>query len=284
MGVRVPPLPFLNEVTMIDLHVILRTCQRSKLNENLRTSDIPLARICGDDRELMILKCVSSLVNSINAANASVKLTVLDDHSDKKFLNKLKKIITKCINASIVSLDKKGFNNSAYQQFKLASETQGLVYTVEDDYIHEENAINDMIHAFIYFSQRFQDNVMIFPFDCPFRYEQGFEEPTVLFHDGNRYWRHVTKTTYTFLTHGETVKKHFKMFEKLALKYPSVLEDDTINTLYKKVIPSEQEDIIVFNPIPSLAYHLSYAEPVKIQSKQLTWKTLWEQTNDFIIE
>lgn len=262
---------------MSDLHVILRTCQQSKLDKNLIDSGQKFSRICGDDRETMILKCVTSLVNSIQTSKLNVKLTVLDDHSDKKFLTKLKKVLSKHTQTTLINLEKEGYNHSAFEQFRLAAETDGLVYTVEDDYLHEENALQEMVSAFNYFTVRFRDNVMIFPFDCPFRYEQDKEEPTVLFYNGERYWRHVTRTTYTFLTHGSVIKNNFQAFKALALYYPHVLEDQTINRLYKKVIPNENESIIVFNPIPSLAYHLSYAEPAKINTKNLTWNDLWEK-------
>lgn len=253
------------------LTVILRTCLRSKLDEGIKD----FTRICGSDRRAMVLKCLQSLVNSINHSSAEVKLIILDDNSDADFLEEVHAIS----NAEIIMLappdDMPSFNFSAFRQFQVASEVEGLVYSVEDDYLHTEDAIETMINAHAYLSGRFyNDTVMVFPFDCPFRYEQGKEEPTILLHDGSRYWRQVNATTNTFLTMGSTIKKHFDVFSKLALEYPNVNEQHTINKLYKR-FGTENGSITVFNPIPSVAYHLSYASPVEIKTP-VNWRQLWE--------
>lgn len=258
---------------MTDLTIILRTCLKSKLDAGV---DQKFKRICGSDRREMILKCLNSLVNSIVHSKLNIKLIVLDDASDEDFIEEVKHYISAC-RSEFISLDcsegVKSFNWSAYQQFKLASEVDGLVYSVEDDYLHAEDAIESMLTAYGYLQNRFnQDTVMIFPFDCPFRYEQGREEPTFLLHDGKRYWRQVKHTTNTFLVHSSVLKKHFEVFKKLALEYPSVNEQHTINMLYKGF--GYEAPITVFNPIPSLAYHLSYADPVEIKTP-LNWRDIW---------
>ncbi len=261
---------------MENLTVILRTCKNSLLDQNLQNTNPSFVRICGNDREEMIIKCFNSLLVTINNCHFPVSFHIFDDHSDNEFLDKLHVLLKQYnVNATIHNLEERGFNNSAYQQFKFAKKQEGLVYIVEDDYLHDPNALSSMVTSFLYFTRRYQDQVVIFPFDCPFRYEQGREEPTVLFHDGERYWRHVTYTTFTMFTHSSIINDHYSVFKNLALNYPKVLEDDTINKLYKKLQPQKDERILVFNPIPSLAYHLSYAEPVSIKSSQLSWKDLW---------
>jgi len=258
------------------LDVILRTCKKSTLENNLKDKSPQYHRICGDDREKMIFRCIKSLIKSISKSEHDIKLTVLDDNSDVNFLIKLDKLLSSCSKSvDLIQLDESGFNNSAYQQFKLASECKDLVYTVEDDYLHEEDAIDNMIVAYNYFFSVFKLGTVIFPFDCPFRYESGKEEHTLLLHDGTRYWRQVKHTSYTILTHSSIFKKHLDVFSKLALEYPKVNEEHTINKLYKSVISNEGE-LCVFNPIPSVAYHLSYQEPVSIKTTHLNWKNLWD--------
>ena len=260
------------------LTVILRTCLRSKLDENIAGE---FTRICGKDRRAMVLKCLKSLVISINRCSAKVWLVILDDNSDQDFLDDMDYILKRCdFDVSVVSLKAPdgvaSFNHSAYEQFRMASEVDGLVYSVEDDYLHDEDAIETMLTAYSHLSNRFpQDKVVIFPFDCPFRYETGREEPTVLLHDGSRYWRQVNHTTNTFLTKGKFIKEHFSVYAKLALEYPSVNESNTINKLYRSFFNMGGQ-LTVFNPIPSVAYHLSYAEPVAIKTDSLSWKSLWD--------
>lgn len=260
------------------LTVILRTCLKSKLDENL---DPQFVRICGKDRREMVLKCLKSLCISINKSSAKVNLLILDDNSDVDFVADMHDIVKHCnADIQITTLRPpegvKSFNHSAYEQFRLASEVDGLVYSVEDDYLHDENAIESMLTAYEHLSQRFQqDKIVIFPFDCPFRYEAGREEPTVLLHDGKRYWRQVGHTTNTFLTNGKYIKENFDVYSKLALEYPNVNESHTINRLYKR-FNNMGGSLTVFNPIPSLAYHLSYVEPVAIKTENLSWKSLWD--------
>ena len=258
------------------LTVILRTCLRSKLDAGV---DPKFVRICGKNRREMVLKCLKSLVISANRSKKFVHLIVLDDKSDDDFLDDLRATVS-YISHEIVRLDAPdgvaSFNHSAYEQFRMASEVDGLVYSVEDDYLHDEDAIESMLTAYDHLSRRFsQDRIVLFPFDCPFRYEAGREEPTVLLHDGSRYWRQVGHTTNTFLTNGKYIKEHFPVYAKLALEYPQVNEQHTINRLYRS-FNNMGGDLTCFNPIPSLAYHLSYAEPVSIKTNNLNWKSLWE--------
>jgi hypothetical protein len=208
------------------------------------------------------------------------KLTILDDNSVEDFVEELY-VLTKDINCEIIRLETpeniKRFNYSAYQQFKIASEMNSLVYIVEDDYLHEENSLNEMYDSFSYLTVRYQnDNIKIFPFDCPFRYELGKEEASFLLYSGIRYWRTVSYTTNTFFTHSNVMKSNFSIYEKLALFYPNENEDSTINTLYKS-FGKIGGNITVFSPIPSLAYHLSYQEPPTIETTTLRWRDIWNK-------
>lgn len=259
------------------LDIILRTCQRSDLDKNVQKD---FTRICGTDRRGMVIKCVTSLVNSIVNSGADVRLTILDDRSDADFVKEIKALIKPIKKTKFIKLKPPegvpGFTWSSMEQFRLAAEAEDLVYTIEDDYLHEPTAIGEMLNAFEVFSSKLgKSEIMIFPFDCPFRYESGREQFTILFHSGIRYWRHVAYTTYSFLTRGSTVKAHEQVFQRLAREYPKVTEDDTINRLYSS-LQNQTAPITVFNPIPSLAYHLSYAEPRQITTPYTNWKTLWE--------
>lgn len=261
----------------MSLTVILRTCLRSKLDAGV---DPKFTRICGKDRKEMLLKCLKSLVISINRCKNFVHLILLDDNSDPEFIGDMDSVLQQCSGlVEFISLDPPdniaSYNHSAYEQFRMASEVDGLVYSVEDDYLHDEDAIESMLTAYKHLSQRFsQDKIVIFPFDCPFRYETGREEPTALLHDGSRYWRQVGHTTNTFLTHGKYIKEHFPVYAKLALEYPTVNEQHTINKLYRG-FNNMGGQLTCFNPIPSLAYHLSYADPVAIKVGSLKWQDIW---------
>ena len=266
---------------MSKLDIILRTCLNSELELNLKKKNY--RRICGSNREELVYNCLISLIQTINNTNFNIHVTILDDNSSEDFLLKVNNLFEACNKPfTIKHLKKRGFNNSAYQQFLLASKCKDLVYTIEDDYLHELNAINHLLGAYSYLQKRFKDDIVLFPFDCPFRYVEGKEEPTMLLYDGIRYWRHTTYTTHTIFAKAEFFKKNFSIFKNLALKYPNVNEDDTINTLYeKKIDNNESNKAKLFSPIPSIAYHLSYQPPTEINTNHLSWKDLW--FNDYKI-
>jgi len=249
------------------LNVILRTCSNSLLTPSDKK------RICGDNREVLIKKCFLSLVRSIRQSSHKVKLTVLDDNSDARFLDFIG-LATKDMDCTVVNLKERGPNHSALEQFRLASESDGLVYVVEDDYLHEENAIDHMVGAYLYFMKRYNTSVVIYPYDCSLRYAEGHESQTTLHHDGVRYWRSVDKTANTMLAHYSTFKANWKQFEDLATNYPRVLEDDTINKLYYSP-ENKDAPIRAFNPIPSVAYHVGYSTPVSINTTHSSWIHLW---------
>jgi len=250
------------------LNVILRTCSNSLLTPSDKK------RICGDNREVLIKKCFLSLVRSIRQSSHKVKLTVLDDNSDARFLDFIG-LATKDMDCTVVNLKERGPNHSALEQFKLASESDGLVYVVEDDYLHEENAIDHMVGAYLYFMKRYNTSVVIYPYDCSLRYAEGHESQTTLHHDGIRYWRSVDKTAFTMLTHYSTIKNNWSTFETLSKDYPKVLEDDTINKLYLSA-DNPDASIRAFNPIPSIAYHVGYSTPVSINTTHASWTHLWD--------
>jgi hypothetical protein len=257
----------------MNLDIILRTCSDSLLTPKDRK------RICGDDRQLLIKKCFHSLVAAIRSSSHEIKLTVMDDHSDARFLEFLR-YTAEGLDMDVISLEERGPNHSAYQQFKLASECDGLVYSVEDDYLHEANAIDHMVGAYLHFMRRYNSSTVIFPYDCSLRYAPGEEQPCTLHHDGIRYWRSVSKTSNTLLTHYSVIRDNWPTFERLALEYPRVLEDDTINRLYHDHQGGTGQ-IRVFSPIPSVAYHMGYSTPTRIATTHGRWEDLWHGIPDW---
>lgn len=256
------------------LDIIVRTCATASVPA---FGSVSLRRICGDDRSLMIRKCITSLVQSINDCDHDITLTVLDDHSGEEFLVMMRRILESCNKPyKIVSLQEKGFNHSAYQQFLYAKNARELAYTVEDDYLHAKDAIKEMVYAYYHFKMKVGENaVAIYPFDCNHRYQNGHERPCRIFYRNNRYWRTNLSSANTLFTHAEVFRKHFSVFESLALEYPRKDESDTINTLYANMV-DVSGPVTLFTPIPSLAVHLTYEEPLEITTKMFDWRGVWD--------
>jgi hypothetical protein len=258
------------------LDIILRTCASASVPA-FGPAALNPHRICGDDKDLMIRKCLTSLVGSINHCDHDIKLIILDDHSGAAFLKKMKAILDTCDKPyEIVSLEKKGFNNSAYQQFLYARNARELAYTVEDDYLHTPDALNEMLYAYYHFKARVGFNdVAIYPFDCDHRYKVGQERPCKIFYRNNRYWRTNLASSNTLFAHRDIFQRYFPVFETLALEYPSKDESDTINRLYNNLVDCGGP-VTLFTPIPSLAVHLTYDEPLEITTAMFDWREIWD--------
>lgn len=257
------------------LDIILRTHHNE--NKDYTRSD-NLKRICGLDRKKMILKCMTSLVTAINACTIlPINLIVLDDHSDSDTVESYKKILkhAKC-SVEFVHLEVTGINYPCYEQLKRASQGTGLVYTIEDDYLHEINAINSLITALFTLDNSLKQKIALYPFDCPFRYASP--EPSLVLYDGTRYWRSVKQTTFVVFSHSELFREFFHLFRQMSLGMPNVYEGETINLMYKDIATNKGE-VLAFCPIPSVAYHLAYTEPARILTNHLNWETLWNDVN-----
>lgn len=256
------------------LDIILRTCASVSAPT---FSAMPSHRICGDDRGLMIQKCLVSLVASVNFADHDIKLIILDDHSGEEFLAKMHSILKACNKPyEVVSLEERGFNQSAYQQFLYAKQARELVYTVEDDYLHTRDAIKEMIYAYYHFKMKVGENaVAIYPFDCNHRYRDGQVRPCRIFYRNKRYWRTNLSSANTLFTHVEVFRKYFPIFETLALEYPHKDEGDTINALYANMV-DVTGPVTLFTPMPSLAVHLTYEEPLEITTEMFDWREVWD--------
>ena len=256
----------------MSLDIILRTCDKQSVLNNTQQ------RIISEPRKDMILKVVDSVVKSANNCPEVIRIKVLDDHSSSEFLDELSNVLDKSFHSTeIVYLEGEGFNNSAYEQFKAGLDAEDLVYFVEDDYFHCKDAISSMLNFYRVISTTVQQHVVIHPYDCTHRYWSV--DPTKIFFFENRYWRTITYTSNTLLTHSSVIKNYWPVFELLGKEYPRVNEDTTINRLYNNMV-MHGGPITCFNPMPSVAYHMSYENeaPNVITNTFTDWKKEW---NDY---
>ena len=255
----------------VDFDIILRTCLNNSVQPWDRIIDLP--------KNIITLKCVKSLINSINNfddSKVNMKLTVIDDHSSADNLTLLLDILNTCNRpVNVIELTDTGYNNSALEQFKLGHDNDSLVYMVEDDYFHAHNAIEEMFNAWWYF-RSIKDplyDIAIYPYDSTHLYwpdDNRPIEPALLYNFRNWYWRTTTKTSNTMLIHSNTIKKYWVLFEALATQFPNVTEDDTINRLYNNGV-NAGGPVCLFSPVPSLAVHISYHKPTIMDQTFIDW-------------
>lgn len=269
------------------IDIVLRTCARTGLFDQ---SKVP--RIVSDDRFTMIRKCIHSLIVSINKSDKDITLTVFDDHSEPADVLKIKKILETCrVPVKFLSTELRGFNNSAFEQFRYGRDHgRELVYFVEDDYFHAPDAIDILVNAYNYFrSLSGSSEVALCPWEQPDEYEIKFVIPCKIFHFSNHYWRTTISPSCTVLWPVELVREGWHHFESMALQYGQVAGVEEINTiglLLNNAVnqrPHTEKSAIGFSPIPSVAlhiHHLGQGSPKFIDTKMFDWQKRWEELEE----
>jgi len=118
------------------IDIVLRTCDRGNVHTDWRV------RYCQQPKNLLLLGCLRSLVRSCNQLiNHIPTITVLDDHSSVKTVNEIKSILSECaFDTKFVALEKRGYNNSCYQQYSYCRDsTADVVYAESMQFSREAN-------------------------------------------------------------------------------------------------------------------------------------------------
>ena len=263
------------------IDVILRTCS----NSFVQIKPTGTQRIVSCPLPELRIKCFASLLRTVKyfkVRSNEIQLTVLDDHSSNDFLDKLnfligKYALTNC--AKVVSLQGSGSKNSSYQQFLCGKQSEAnLVYFVEDDYFHTEDAISAMF-SFQTSGQVQSLNpfkrVAVSPYDCPHRYWSQQHSPSVIFYHENRYWRTTNNSSYTVFLDTSVIRDAWNIFERLAT-VPNVHENDTINQLWSNLV-FDRGVVALVSPIPSVGVHVSYLDepPNRLITQMADFEREW---------
>ena len=134
------------------------------------------------------IRSIKSLINSINLcqkkySDLKIKLIILDDSSNDENLGKIKEII-KDVNGEIISLDTKKFETKIKKQktqetfsnlasllkcFEIGKEIgEDLIFFIEDDYLHCETMLNEMISTYERVSSQIGKDIFMCPADYPY--------------------------------------------------------------------------------------------------------------------
>lgn len=258
------------------LHIVLRTHDKKNVHDDWRI------RYCDFDKPKLLKGCVTSLIKSINnVKNWDVELTILDDHSTKKTVTFLKELESTYSYIKVIQLEEKGYRNSGFKQYEIcANSNADLIYSVEDDYLHCPDAIQNMLDSYVLFKSKLPErNVIIYPFDAPEIYDppKGY---CIVVHGSERHWRTGVFTTMVLMTTPEFIKTNFEVFGKLAANYDGnylrkrekeerIHESNTIWNLW-----NDNSQSIRFNPIPSLALHMQFDTQM---DPFIDWEKWWNE-------
>ncbi len=203
------------------------------------------------------LGCAYSLSKSIKLCNEEVNIFILDDHSSKKTVKALKKMF----GVKVIPFKGKDYAGGALNHFTYSKNSNAdLIYSVEDDFLHKPEAISELIETYYKFLDNIEpDMICLFPDDDYWNYTPPFGPVQTLIVPGvKRPWRMHTKTTNTFFTNPEVLRKYWEPFRLQAtesLTNPKVNEETTINVIWKKFVP-------LFTPLVPLAFHLDSWPPL----------------------
>jgi len=254
----------------VSIEVILRTCDIANVHNDFRV------RYANMPKAELLKGCFKSLINSCLDIK-DLKLTVLDDNSTLPTVEWLNETLQQSnLQYEFVQLSGKGYNNSAYEQWmRCRDSTYDIVYSVEDDYLHCNSAIKEMIDSFKLFEERLErDDIVLYPFDEPTEYNPPQRQDFIV-HGSNRHWRTGIFTTHVMMTKPKIFQRYWNLFEILALKYngdylnPRTEHYEEANTIWNIW---KDNKVLRFNPIPSLALHMQF-EPQK--DPFINWKNWW---------
>lgn len=228
---------------MKTLNIFLRTCEGVK---TVGSSERPFNL----NKQIIILKCLKSLLESCKGFEKRIRLDIVDDSSSEKFIEKMDAILkTYKINYQIHRTNFKNNGLSMEYAYNIAEESKyDLFYFLEDDYFHLKNELASILDAYdskIIFS----NNFAIYPVDYPRLYNKI--SPSLIFIGKYNHWRSTDKTTWTLIIPKKLFFEYKKTFYSMANfnKTKHGGEKETLNSLWKKEIPC-------ISPLPSLAAHL----------------------------
>ena len=232
-------------------------------------------------------RSLNSLIKSIKffkkeLPNINLKLIILDDHSSKENIDRIKKISKEEENSEIVSLDhnkyksiikdqtsKETFSNlaSLLNSFEIGkNHGEDLVFFVEDDYLHYETMLEEMIFSFQRITSQLGKDIFICPSDYPYLYMNN--EKTNILIGNRRHWRTIDKTLCTFLTSKRLIDRYWDNLKKTCEDRHDPFEKH-LNEIYQKEI--------CISPIKSLSLHLTNVNSSYGLSPFIDYKNLWEE-------
>ena len=128
----------------------------------------------------LILTSLNSLKKSIIKFSThnkiKIKINLISDSSDKKFNENILKLLDdNLIKINFIETKIEGNRGSYLECCDQAENSEDLIFFIEDDYIFEENCIEEMIFTFARMSTIFKSDVFLCPSDYPFFYDSSYK-------------------------------------------------------------------------------------------------------------
>ena len=259
-----------------------------RTNSNVEIWDQNKKRLFEKPKIEYTIRSLKSLIKSINFCNEKypsikIKLMIVDDNSKQENLEKITTIAKNSnLKTEILNLDHHKYKNVIKEQkneqtfSNLASllccyenakvHGKDLVFFVEDDYLHFESMLEEMVASYERISSQINNDIFMCPSDYPYLYMNN--EKTHVLVGNKRHWRTIDKTLCTFMTSVSLLNKYWENFEKTCSDRHDPFEK-YINHIYKKEI--------CISPLKSLSLHLTNINSSYGLAPFIDYKKLWEQ-------
>ena len=259
-----------------------------RTNSNIEIWDQNKKRLFELPKIEYTLRSLKSLLKSINFckekySNIKIKIIIIDDNTNESNLSKIKNLISKNnLNIVFKKVDhekyKKIINEQKNEQtysnlasllccYESAKEnTDDLVFFVEDDYLHFEPMMEEMIASYERISSQINKDIFMCPADYPYLYMNN--EKTNVLIGNKRHWRTVSETLCTFMTSKKFLEKYWDNFYKTCLDRHDPFEK-YINEIYKNEI--------CVSPLKSLSVHFTNVNSSYGLSPFIDYKKLWTE-------
>ena len=270
-----------------ELVVIIRTCT----SINMLTQS--KKRIFEKEKYEYTLRSINSILKSINQAkknfkNVSFKVIIVDHNSKEADLSRIKKLLKNSeISNDLLNLDLTEFKpnikatneenkivtdnqisnmSNIHMSLNISKKFNDLIYFVEDDYIHEINAVSEMIFAYERIASQVGSELIMCPTDYPFLYTKA--ENTQIYLGEKYHWRKINETLCTFLTSKTIINNYWDNFVSMC-KFEHYPFESPLHEIYKQEL--------CISPVPSIAIHCTNVNSIYGLSPNKDWKKIWDE-------
>ena len=267
------------------LKIILRTCTSELIMDQNKK------RIFDKEKNEYTFRTLKSLIKSINQASFKFKnikfdLIVTDTCSSNEDIKIIKEILNQSnIDNKFISIKLEDFKNKikpGYSQAKFSNmanfysslmiakkDDADIIYFVEDDYLHSEDTIIEMIFAYEKLSTIFSKDLVLLPADYPYLYSK--DDATKIYLGEKYHWRLVSESLVTFMTSKKIIEENYSSLEKMGIEWTDPWE---------KPLHEIYNSYPCLSPIPSLAVHCANINSIFGVSPLINLKKLWDNSEN----
>ena len=236
------------------------------------------------------LRSLNSLIKSINFSkikypNINFKTIIVEDNSKKENISRIDDLIAKNnIDIDIIKLNHNNYKDIVKKQkseqtfsnlssllkcYQIAKEqSEDLVFFVEDDYLHFEPMMEEMIASYERISSQLKKELFVCPTDYPYLYMSN--EKTNILIGNKRHWRTVDRTLCTFMTSKIMIDQYWNNFYNNCLDRHNPFEK-YLNEIYKKEF--------CISPLKSLSVHMTNINSSYGLSPFIDYKKIWDENS-----